>query len=202
MEKKGIESYGLSDGDPFRLFGSWYNEMKINPAGEPTAMILSTATSSGNVSSRVVLLKSFDSSGFVFFSNYLSRKAFQIETNPGASLLFYWPNQQRQVRIEGLVQKISEEQSDAYFKQRPIESRIGAWASEQSSEIESRSVLEERYKMFSERFGNDIPRPSHWGGYLLVPDMIEFWQEGEHRLHDRIVYKKAKVSWSIKRLAP
>jgi pyridoxamine 5'-phosphate oxidase len=188
--------------DPLEIFNSWNQEMLTNPSGDPAAMVLSTASADCVVSSRIVLLKGFSHNGFVFFSNYLSRKAFQLETNPNASLLFYWSNQHRQVRIEGTVEKISEEDSDSYFNGRPLESRIGAWASEQSMEIESRTILEERFEQFRAKFGDNIPRPPHWGGYSLNPEMFEFWQEGEHRLHSRILFRKSNGLWKIKRLAP
>ena len=193
---------GFKYSNPVELFSIWYDEMLANPAGEPSAMVLSTASADCTVSSRVVLLKEFGESGFVFFTNYLSRKAFQLDTNPHASLLFYWPNQHRQVRIEGTTEKVPDHQSDQYFLSRPEESRIGAWASEQSKEIESRDNLVERFAHFRAKFGNNIPRPSHWGGYLLIPEMYEFWQEGEHRLHDRIVFRKSNDLWKVKRLAP
>lgn len=193
---------GIQYNDPIELFRSWYNEMLTNPAGDPAAMVLSTAAADCNVSSRIVLLKEFGENGIVFFTNYLSRKAFQLETNPNASLLFYWPNQHRQVRIEGTTEKVSDEESDRYFESRPEESRLGAWASEQSKEIESRKILEERFEHFRAKFGNRIPRPPHWGGYSLLPEMFEFWEEGDHRLHDRIVFRKSNGLWKIKRLAP
>jgi pyridoxamine 5'-phosphate oxidase len=192
----------LRHNDPIELFRLWNQEMAANPSGDPAAMVLSTASADCMVSSRIVLLKEFGHNGFVFFTNYLSRKAFQLDTNPNASLLFYWPNQHRQVRIEGTAEKVSEEESDRYFESRPEESRIGAWASEQSMEIESRAVLAERFAQFRAKFGNKIPRPPHWGGYSLNPELFEFWQEGEHRLHDRIVFRKSNGVWKSKRLAP
>jgi pyridoxamine 5'-phosphate oxidase len=200
MAEPNRETFKYSD--PVEMFRAWYAEMLTNPAGEPSAMVLSTASADCTVSSRVVLMKEFGQDGFVFFTNYLSRKAFQLDTNPNASLLFYWPNQHRQVRIEGTTEKVPDHQSDQYFLSRPEESRIGAWASEQSKEIESRASLEKRFAHFRAKFGNNIPRPSHWGGYSLIPEMFEFWQEGEHRLHDRIVFKKSSGLWKIKRLAP
>lgn len=200
MAEPNRETFKYSD--PVEMFRTWYAEMLTNPAGEPSAMVLSTASADCTVSSRVVLMKEFGQDGFVFFTNYLSRKAFQLDTNPNASLLFYWPNQHRQVRIEGTTEKVPDLQSDQYFLSRPEESRIGAWASEQSKEIESRASLEKRFAHFRAKFGNNIPRPSHWGGYSLIPEMFEFWQEGEHRLHDRIVFKKSSGLWKIKRLAP
>jgi pyridoxamine 5'-phosphate oxidase len=200
MAEPNRETFKYSD--PVEMFRTWYAEMLTNPAGEPSAMVLSTASADCTVSSRVVLMKEFGQDGFVFFTNYLSRKAFQLDTNPNASLLFYWPNQHRQVRIEGTTEKVPDHQSDQYFLSRPEESRIGAWASEQSKEIESRASLEKRFAHFRAKFGNNIPRPSHWGGYSLIPEMFEFWQEGEHRLHDRIVFKKSSGLWKIKRLAP
>lgn len=202
MNQDTISSSSAPGNDPFKIFSEWYNEMATNPSGDSSAMILSTATSDGIVSSRVVLLKEVDKKGFVFFTNYNSRKSAQMVSNPNASLLFYWPNQKRQVRIEGVVEKTSAELSDRYFLSRPIDSRIGAWASEQSSEIESMKVVEERFKTYKEKFGSTIPRPDHWGGFRLIPSMFEFWQEGEHRLHQRTVLQKKSGGWKKVFLAP
>lgn len=202
MTSANSDKEAFTSGDPVELFRQWNSEMVTNPAGDPAAMVLSTASADCQVSSRVVLLKEFGVNGFVFFTNYLSRKAYQLDTNPNASLLFYWPNQGRQVRIEGVVEKVSDDESDRYFESRPEESRLGAWASEQSKEIESRAVIEERFAHYRAKFGKQIPRPPHWGGYTLIPEMFEFWQEGDYRLHDRVVYRKSNGSWKIKHLAP
>jgi len=188
--------------NPLTVFSAWFKESEADPNGDPSAMILSTASPDGVVSSRVVLLKDYGNDSFVFYTNYNSRKGSQISSNSHGSLVFYWPRQGRQVRVEGLIEKTTEEESDRYFRERAQESQIGAWASEQSTEIESRNVLEERYKIFAEKFGNSVPRPPHWGGYRLVAGRIEFWQEGAHRLHDRIVYTKSVTRWKRVRLAP
>jgi pyridoxamine 5'-phosphate oxidase len=192
----------LSGDDPYKLFSLWYAGMASEPVGDPSAMILSTASADGRVSSRVVLMKDYSEEGFVFFTNYMSRKAQQLDSNSQASLLFYWPLQKRQVRVEGYTSKVTEAESDAYFLSRPAESRLGAWASEQSREIESREVLERRMEEFRSRFGTNIPRMPQWGGYRLYPDLFEFWQEGDHRLHDRLVFTKNGESWRRSRLAP
>lgn len=202
MNQDKTSSYNAPGNDPFKMFDEWYKEMAINPSGDSSAMILSTAASDGAVSSRVVLLKEIDKKGFLFFTNYNSRKSAQIGSNHNASLLFYWPNQKRQVRIEGVVEKISDELSDRYFLSRPIDSRLGAWASEQSTEIESMKVVEERFRLYKEKFGSTIPRPEYWGGYRLIPSMFEFWQEGDHRLHHRTVLQKKGGGWKISFLAP
>ena len=166
-------------------------------------MTLATATRFGLPSARIVLLKSFDERGFVFFTNYNSRKGIELEENAQASLLFYWPQLWRQVRIEGTVERVSEEESDQYFHSRPLGSKIGAWASEQSSAIESRAALDRRFDEFSWKFGDNVPRPPHWGGYRVKPNMIEFWQGQENRLHDRLRFKSQdNGSWIIERLAP
>jgi pyridoxamine 5'-phosphate oxidase len=188
--------------DPIELFQVWNQEMLENPSGDSAAMVLSTAAADGVVSSRVVLLKDFGPEGFVFYTNYLSRKAIQLAENRHASLLFYWPNQHQQIRIEGIVEKVSPEESDNYFAERPAGSQLGAWASEQSSEISSRQELDDRFSEFKVRFGNKIPRPPHWGGFLLRPDLFEFWQEGDNRMHDRIEFRRRGGEWTTRRLAP
>lgn len=201
MKDSGSNS-GVQQNDPFTRFQEWYDEMATNPAGEISAMILSTASSDGVVSSRIVLLKGVDKEGFIFYTNYNSRKSAQLASNRNASLLFYWPNQKRQVRIEGIVEKVSADESDRYFVTRPLESRIGAWASEQSREIESMKTVEDRFKAFREKFGANVPRPGHWGGFRLLPSMFEFWQDGEHRLHNREVYRRNGNGWNKVLLAP
>ena len=189
--------------DPVSLFTLWYNEWVATNPPEPSAMALSTAGKDGTVSSRMVLLKDFNEKGFVFFTNYDSRKARQLNSGGHAALLFWWQPLGRQVRIEGTVQKTSRDLSEQYFLSRPRESQTGAWASEQSSEIPDRNYLEKRFEHFSEKFsGNQIPLPPNWGGFILTPVRFEFWQEGKHRLHDRIVYTREKNSWISKRLAP
>ncbi|MEY8112205.1 pyridoxamine 5'-phosphate oxidase, partial [Burkholderia cenocepacia] len=159
----------------------------------------------GRPSARIVLIKGVDERGFVFFTNYESRKGHDLAVHPQAALLFYWIELERQVRIEGRIEKTSAEESDRYFASRPLGSRIGAWASEQSAVIDSRATLEAREKAVSERYGDNPPRPPHWGGYRLVPDSIEFWQGRPSRLHDRLLYTRdaaASPGWTISRLSP
>jgi pyridoxamine 5'-phosphate oxidase len=166
-------------------------------------MALGTATKEGEPDARIVLLKSFDDRGFVFYTNYQSRKAKELSDNPRACLLFYWPQLWRQVRIEGTVEKVSDEESDKYFQSRPLGSKLGAWTSNQSEVIESREVLEARFAELQERFRDNVPRPPHWGGYRVKPNAIEFWQGQENRLHDRLRYRLQKDgTWAIERLAP
>lgn len=168
-------------------------------------MTLATVGADGRPSARIVLVKGVDERGFVFFTNYESRKGRDLAAHPYAALLFYWIELERQVRIEGRVEKTSAEESDRYFASRPVGSRIGAWASEQSAVIDSRATLEAREKAFSERYGDDPPRPPHWGGYRVVPDTLEFWQGRPSRLHDRLVYTRdaaAPHGWTISRLSP
>lgn len=167
------------------------------------SMTLATATRYGQPSARIVLLKAFDEAGFVFFTNYDSRKGNELEENARACLLFYWSPVWRQVRIEGPVERVSEEESDQYFCSRPLGSKIGAWASEQSSTLESRGALEKRFEEFDSKFGDNVPRPPHWGGYRVKPTVIEFWQGQENRLHDRLQYTlQDDGGWLIERLAP
>lgn len=186
------------------MFSDWYENHLSDPgSGDPSAMVLSTASPSGEVSSRIVLLKEFSPErGFVFFTNYESRKAGQLELNNNAALLFYWPLRGRQIRVEGRVEKVSAEESDSYFMSRPAGSRLGAWASNQSREISSRKVLEERLLHFQKTMGENIPRPPHWGGYRLMADRFEFWQEGKDRLHDRLLFIREAKGWRSAILAP
>ena len=166
-------------------------------------MTLATAAKDGQPCARIVLLKSFDEGGFVFFTNYNSRKGSELADNARACLLFYWAPLWRQVRIEGMVEKVSDAESDEYFHSRPLGSKIGAWASNQSQPVTSRNELDDRFEEFSSKFADDVPRPPHWGGYRVKPDVIEFWQGRENRLHDRLVYtRQSDGSWLIERLAP
>jgi|SRR5215510_6402613 len=191
-----------SDVDPFRQFARWFEQVRALEV-DPTAMALATATRDGRPSVRNVLLKDFDDRGFVFYTNYDSRKARELAENARASLLFTWRSVERQVRIDGVVEKVSTEESDAYFATRPVESRWGTYASQQSDVIESREVLVERFDAARTRFGDRVPRPSWWGGYRLVPDEFEFWQGRPSRLHDRLRYQKPSAgSWRRDRLAP
>ena len=189
--------------EPVNWFREWLDEAMISGEPEATAMILSTVSIELRPSARVVLLKSFDEHGFVFFTNYLSRKGVQISGNHFAALTFFWPHTERQVRIEGIVSKTNADESDSYFYSRPLESRINAVISPQSSPISSRTKLEEEREMLLLNRGTEnISRPDHWGGYSLKPDRIEFWQGRPGRLHDRIQYLLEGNVWSISRLAP
>jgi pyridoxamine 5'-phosphate oxidase len=192
------------DRNPFRQFDAWFAQAVDAQLPEPNTMTLATVDSRGRPSARIVLIKGVDERGFVFFTNYESRKGRELAENPFASLLFYWIELERQVRIEGTVVKTSAEESDKYFHSRPVGSRIGAWASEQSQVIESRAVLEAREKEFSAQYGENPPRPPHWGGYRLIPDAIEFWQGRPSRLHDRLRYTRTSDNgdWQIARLSP
>ena len=191
-----------SDADPFRQFSRWFEQVRPLEV-DPTAMALATATPEGRPSVRNVLLKEFDDRGFVFYTNYDSRKARELEETGRASLLFTWRSVERQVRIDGLVEKVSAAESDAYFATRPIESRWGTYASQQSQVIESRDVLERGYHAARERYGDNVPRPAWWGGYRVVPDEFEFWQGRASRLHDRLRYlREREGAWKRERLAP
>ena len=189
--------------DPIIQFSQWWEDALTSKIDEVNAMALSTVTPEGKPSARIVLLKGFDEHGFVFFTNYESEKGVHLSINPFASLVFFWKELERQVRIEGPCEKISAEESDLYFHSRPLGSRIGAWASPQSRVIEGRKDLEDNLKTLEGRFTTeDIPRPPHWGGFVVIPETIEFWQGRSSRLHDRIVYNKGEEGWSIVRLAP
>jgi pyridoxamine 5'-phosphate oxidase len=189
--------------DPFKQFSVWMNDAINSNIIEPNAMILATANSGGIPSARVVLLKDFNEKGFVFFTNYKSSKAKDLSENPNASLLFFWDVLERQVRVNGKVKKVSVEESEEYFKSRPRENQLGAWASEQSSVLKNRKVLDEKYKFFMKQFkGKEIPLPEFWGGYCIIPNKFEFWQGRENRLHDRILYRKIRSKWKIERLSP
>jgi pyridoxamine 5'-phosphate oxidase len=193
------------DPNPIRQFQVWIDEARANGVSDQDAisMTLATATKAGEPDARIVLLKSFDESGFVFYTNYQSRKANELSENPRACLLFYWPQVWRQVRIEGAVEKISDEESDAYFQSRPLGSKLGAWASNQSEVIDSRETLEARFAELEKQFGDKAPRPPHWGGYRVKPIAIEFWQGQENRLHDRLRYRlQEDGTWVIERLGP
>jgi pyridoxamine 5'-phosphate oxidase len=192
------------DRNPVDLFRRWFDDAVASGAKLPNAMTLATVSTDGKPSARVVLLKQVDEEGFVFFTNYRSQKAVELKVNPQAALVFYWTQLDRQVRVEGRVKKISAAESDEYFATRPRESQLGALASPQSETIESRKVLEENLRELEERYQNrEVERPEHWGGYRLIPDRIEFWQNRDGRLHDRINYEReADSSWVISRLAP
>lgn len=188
--------------DPLELFANWYDAARPLAAGDPTAVTLATADANGKPAVRVVLLKEYGPEGFVFFTNYTSRKASDLESNPQAALLFWWPPLGRQVRVEGSVARIPATESDAYFATRARLSKIGAWASEQSRVIPDRSMLDTRVREFERKFPEDVPRPPHWGGYCVSPDSIEFWQDRANRLHDRLRYVRNDNGWRIERLNP
>jgi pyridoxamine 5'-phosphate oxidase len=190
------------DRDPLKQFGVWMVEAIHAQVPEPTAMTLATADESGRPSARIVLLKGVDARGFVFFTNYDSRKGRQLQRNPAAAMTFLWKELERQVRIEGRVEKVSVQESDDYFATRPLGSRIGAWASPQSEPIENRQWLERRWAELTAHHGDMPPRPPHWGGYRLMPEYIEFWQGRLSRLHDRIAYTRSGKDWTLSRLAP
>jgi pyridoxamine 5'-phosphate oxidase len=190
--------------DPIEQFRSWFDEVLAADLHEPNAMTLATATPEGRPSARVVLLKGFDERGFVFYTSYVGRKSEELETNPNCALVFYWGELERQVRVEGRASRVSEEESDEYFGSRPRGSRLGAWASEQSRPVEGRGALEERLRgLEAEYEWREVPRPPFWGGYQVEPEVIEFWQGRENRLHDRLVYRRSdNGEWGRERLQP
>lgn len=188
--------------DAIEQFTRWWQEAVESQLEEVNAMTLATATKNGVPHARIVLLKDYDKQGFVFYTNYSSHKGQQMQENPHAALLFFWPALERQVRIEGVIEKVTAAESDEYFHSRPAGSRIGAWASPQSTVIPTRGVLEENVQKFTTEFTSGIPRPPHWGGYRLVPNSIEFWQGRSSRLHDRILFTQTDTGWQINRLAP
>lgn len=191
------------DPNPVKQFQQWWNEAMMSNIEEPNAMTLATSNHKGNPSARIVLLKGLSNDGFAFFTNYESRKGKELKENPYASLLVFWKELERQVRIEGTVVKADEEKSNEYFESRPALSKIGAWSSPQSSVIKSRDDLEENVLKYQRKFSDGaIPRPPHWGGYIVKPALIEFWQGRPNRLHDRLQYTLTNDKWLIERLAP
>ena len=203
-EQGALDEAGVEH-DPIRQFTVWYDAAVAAGVPEPEAMTLATATPAGRPSARIVLLRGYDERGFCFFSNYTSHKGRELAANPYAALTFHWVEQERQVRIEGRVEKTTAAESDAYFHSRPSQSRIGAWSSPQSAVIPNRAALEELFSQFQQQYSEEttIPRPEHWGGYRLIPDRIEFWQGRPSRLHDRLVFSRADGSdWKLERLAP
>lgn len=189
--------------DPIKQFSKWFEQAMSSDLLDANAMSLSTATEEGIPSSRIVLLKGIDEHGFRFYTNYKSRKGKELKQNPHAALCFYWAPLERQVRIEGSVEKLSRKQSETYFHERPRLSQLGAWASEQSTKVESRAALEDQFRSIKERFkGKKVPLPDFWGGFRLKPSRIEFWQGRPGRMHDRICYEREGDQWNIFRLSP
>jgi len=197
LTEKGVES------DPVAQFAQWYERAQATVKPLPDAVALATATSAGHPSLRMVLLKGFDAHGFVFYTNYRSRKGRELARNPRAALLFYWGGLERQVRIDGRVERLMARESEEYFATRPRGSQLSAWASSQSALVAGRGPLERRFADFARKYPDAVPRPPHWGGYRLVPEAFEFWQGREDRLHDRILYRRVRGGrWRIARLAP
>jgi pyridoxamine 5'-phosphate oxidase len=189
--------------DPFSIFRDWYQEAIDAGIKDPSIMTLATVDREGKPAARIVLLKSFDEQGFVFYTNYQSRKGMDLAKHPRAALVLHWQDTGHQIRIEGAAEKVPSTTSDRYFDGRPRGSQLGAWASEQSREISSRASLDESLKKWASEFMDQpVPRPPHWGGYRVVPDKIEFWSERENRMHDRILFERSSQGWVIKRLAP
>lgn len=198
----GLARADLND-NPYKQFETWFNQACECKVTEPNAMVVSTVSASGAPSSRVVLLKSWDEKGFVFYTNYTSRKAHEISDNKKVCTIFTWLDLERQLRIEGTAEKVSTAESLRYFLSRPFGSKLGAWVSHQSSVISSRGLLEMQYEKMKAKFKNgEVPLPDFWGGYRIVPNYFEFWQGRQNRLHDRFAYVKDGDAWNIERLAP
>ena len=193
---------GFFGEEPFNLFNKWYKEAFDSNQLEPNAFVLSTVDIQNRPSSRILYLKELFEDEFVFYTNYNSHKGQDLELNKNASMLFFWPGQGRQLRVEGVVEKVSDDISDAYFNSRPRGSKVGAWASNQSDILEERDVLENRVEEFASKFPNEVPRPPHWGGYKLKPRLVEFWQGRPSRLHDRIIFEYENDGWKVYRKNP
>ncbi len=196
---------GVADvgADPIATLRAWIEEARAGGVAEPNAMCLATADERGVPSARIVLLRGLDARGLAFYTSYFSRKGRELESNPNAAATFFWPELQRQVRVEGTVERLSEDESDAYFRSRPRGHRLAAWASEQSEPIVRRDDLDERVAHFDERFaGEEVVRPHSWGGYAIAPRRIEFWQGRKNRLHDRLVFARKAGGWDLRRLQP
>ena len=200
--REGLTEKDLAD-DPMDVFADWFQAAVDENLLDANAMTLATVNAASRPAARIVLIKGFDERGFIFYTNYESSKARDIAANPHVHLCFYWNDFERQVRIDGKAEKLPREESEEYFKTRPRESQIGAWASKQSAEVESRDILQETYQKFEEQFeGQEVPLPDNWGGYVVRPHAIEFWQGRPSRMHDRILYEHKSGNWVTKRLAP
>jgi pyridoxamine 5'-phosphate oxidase len=201
--RRGLREADLAS-DPFSQFDAWFAEVTQADIREPNAMTLATATQDGQPSARMVLLKGVDARGFVFFTNYESRKGRELSANPRAALVFFWVDLERQVRVEGQIERVSAAESDVYFASRPEGSQLGAWASQQSATLPDRGRLEARYEELRAQYeGQEVPRPPFWGGFRVVPETVEFWQGRVNRLHDRLRYRRSgDGSWVIERLSP
>ncbi len=196
LTEKNVET------DPIAQFARWYEGALNAVKPLPNAVALATATAAGHPSLRMVLLKEFDAHGFVFYTNYRSRKGRELARNARAALLFYWASLERQVRVDGRVARVMAHESDGYFATRPRGSQLSAWASSQSAVVAGRAAIERRFAALARKYPDAVPRPPHWGGYRLVPEAMEFWQGREDRLHDRILYRRSRGRWRIERLAP
>ncbi len=196
LNKKGVDKNALVQ------FQKWFDEALQSEALEPNAMNLATVSSDGKPSARIILLKGLEEGAFLFYTNYDSQKGKELADNPFAALTFFWPELERQVRVTGIVEKVSEETSEKYFHSRPRKSQLGAWASKQSTVVKKRDIITDFLQKYITEFAQEVPKPSYWGGYQLVPDAIEFWQGRPSRLHDRIRYTRNQEKWVIERLAP
>jgi pyridoxamine 5'-phosphate oxidase len=197
----GLDLPDLAD-DPIEMFERWLAQVIDAGMHEPNAMVVSTVSAEGQPSSRMVLLKGADERGLVFYTNYASRKGIELAANPRCALLLPWHDLQRQVRLEGTAEPVTREENEHYFDTRPRASQLGAWASPQSRVVAGREELEQRYREVEDRFPDDVPLPENWGGYLVVPETVEFWQGRRGRMHDRLVYRRTGEGWETARLAP
>ncbi|HSQ81484.1 MAG TPA: pyridoxamine 5'-phosphate oxidase [Casimicrobiaceae bacterium] len=200
-KRAALDERGV-DPDPFRQFARWFDEAVAAAVPEPNAMTVASVDAAGRPAARILLLKGVDERGFVFYTNYGSRKGRELAAGRYAALLFFWAELERQVRVEGVVERVDDAESDAYFALRPRASQLGAWASPQSAVIADRAWLDAQYAACEARYGDDIPRPPHWGGIRVIPDRFEFWQGRPSRLHDRLEWLRATEGWTIRRLAP
>jgi pyridoxamine 5'-phosphate oxidase len=204
--RRDFSTQGLTESDvdasPFFQFARWMDEAVKSEIPDANAMTLATVGEDGRPDARVVLLKYYGETGFAFFTNYESKKGTDLNSKPYAALHFFWPQLDRQVSVHGRVEKTSQEESERYFNSRPVESRLAAWASNQSRIIASREILENRFAEFRDKFGDEVPLPPYWGGYRLTPDRFEFWQGRQNRLHDRLCYTLVDEIWNLARLSP